>query len=271
MHQKIKLFLFSSLLAAGIQAQSRLGSMACVYVTTTDLDSSAALYGKLGFSVTGENSFPVSWKQVSDGSLVIMMRKENTPYMGLTYYTDNIDSLAGALQQQGIIFSQQPKPGDPIKRFYFKSPDGFSIMLAANLGGFKQPTGITMATMQAADYADATKFPNKVCGVFGEFCHPVKELNTSISFWKNIGFSVLYTTQSPYPHAILSDGLMIIGLHQTDHFDYPAITYFGIDVPTRIAGLKSAGLAAFSPLGGERNQVLRTFEGQHFFIFSMGM
>jgi hypothetical protein len=33
----------------------------------------------------------------------------------------------------------------------------------------------------------------------------------------------------PYPWAILSDGLMLIGLHQTKNFSYPAVTYFGLN------------------------------------------
>jgi len=46
------------------QAQSRLGDVACVYVTTTDLDSSLAVYEKLGFSKTAANDFPSPWIQI---------------------------------------------------------------------------------------------------------------------------------------------------------------------------------------------------------------
>ena len=252
-------------------SQSKLGEVACVYVTSPDLDSSISVYEKLGFPKIASNTFPVPWAQASDGSLLIMIRKDNNPYMGLTYYVNDIEKTAEQLKKDGIVFTQKPKEGDPIKRYYFKSPDGFNIMLASNLGAFQQPKGTTMLNMKQADYASADKYPNKQCGVFGEFCHPVTDLNSSIAFCKKIGFEVKYQTTQPYPHAILSDGLMIIGLHQTKNFNYPAVTYFGLDTDKRVDQLKEQGLKNFTEMMGKNNVILKTWEGQHFFLFSMGM
>ncbi|MGC4103940.1 hypothetical protein [Ferruginibacter sp.] len=259
------------LLSAQTSAQSKLGEVACIYVTTSNLDSSLAVYEKLGFAKTGANEFPVPWVQVSDGSLIIMMRKDPTPYIGLTYYVTDIEKVVAALEKDSIVFYQKPKPGDPIKRYYFKSPDGFNIMLAANLGAFTQPTGTTLLTMNQADFNTADKYPNKQCGAFGEFAHPVKDINVSVAFWKKLGFKASAEMKEPYPHVILSDGLMIIGLHQTKHFDYPAVTYFGINTAKRIEALKAKGLTNFTEVQGKNNVALKTFEGQHFFIFSLGM
>ncbi len=259
------------LIATTCFSQSKLGEVACVYVTSPDLDSSVAFYEKLDFKKTGSNTFPVPWAQVSDSSLLVMMRKDATPYIGLTYYATDVEKVAAQLEKDGIVFTQQPKPGDPIKRYYFKSPDGFNIMLASNLGGFVQPNGITMLNMKQEDYANAEKYPNKQCGVFGEFCHPVANLATSLVFWKKIGYTVKYESATPYSHAILSDGLMIIGLHQTDHFNYPAITYFSPDAGKKIQQLKEKGLKNFKETAGPNNQSLSTFEGQHVFIFSIGL
>jgi hypothetical protein len=252
-------------------SQSKLGEVACVYVTTPDLDSSMAVYEKLGFQKIASNTFPTPWAQASDGSLLIMMRKDANPYIGLTYYVADIEKVAEQLEKDGIVFTQKPKEGDPVKRYYFKSPDGFNIMLASNLGGFQQPTGITMLNMKPDDFRSADKYPNKQSGVFGEFCHPVVDLNTSIAFWKKLGFTVKSQMNAPYPYAILSDGLMIIGLHQTKNFTYPAVTYFGLNTEKRIQQLKSQGLQSFSEMAGKNNVVLKTWEGQHFFLFSLGM
>ena len=251
--------------------QSKLGEVACVYFTSPDLDSSIAVYEKLGFPKTASNTFPVPWVQASDGSLLIMIRKDDSPYIGLTYYTTEIEKIAEQVEKDGIVFTQKPKEGDPIKRYYFKSPDGFNIMLATNLGAFQQPKGTTMLNMKQADYASADKYPNKQCGVFGEFCHPVTDLTNSITFWKKIGFEVKYQTTQPYPHAILSDGLMIIGLHQTKNFNYPAVTYFGLNTDKRVDQLKEQGIKDFTEMMGKNNVILKTWEGQHFFLFSMGM
>ncbi|MBS1512134.1 MAG: hypothetical protein JST86_14895 [Bacteroidetes bacterium] len=258
-------------ITSAISAQVKPSEVSCVYITTTNLDSSVAVYEKLGFSKTASNTFPSPWVQVSDGSVMIMMRKDDTPYIGLTYYVDDIEAVAEQLEKDSIVFTQKPKAGDLIKRYYFKSPDGFNIMLAANIGGFKAPHGPTLLTMQPADFSKEEKFPNKLCGAFGEFAQPVKDLTASINFWKKLGFISKSLTQTPYPYAILSDGNMIIGLHQTKNFDYPAITYFGLHTATHIQQLKEKGLTAFSEMQGKNNAVLKTWEGQHVFIFSLGM
>lgn len=262
---------FFLIAAIASNAQSKLGDVACVYVTTSNLDSSVAFYEKLGFPKVASNTFPVPWAQVSDGSLLIMMRKDPVPYMGLTYYGTDVEKLVAQLEKDSIVFVQKPKPGDQVKRYYIKSPDGFNIMLANNLGGFQQPTGITMLNMKQADFGVADKYPNKQCGVFGEFCHTVTDINRSIAFWKKLGFIVKSQIKTPYPYAILSDGLMIIGLHQTDHFNYPAVTYFGLNTAKRIQQLKDKELHDVSEMQGKNNVVFKTWEGQHFFIFSLGM
>ncbi len=113
--------------------QSKLGETASVYVTTTNLDSSVAVYQKLGFQKIASNDYPAPWAQVSDGSLLITMRKDATPYIGLTYYSSNVEQIVGQLEQEGIVFCLKPKEGDPIKRYYIKSPDGFMIVLSNNL------------------------------------------------------------------------------------------------------------------------------------------
>ncbi|MEP7371846.1 MAG: hypothetical protein ABI675_00570 [Chitinophagaceae bacterium] len=261
----------SLLLALTGHTQSKLGEVACVYVTTPDLDSSVAVYEKLGFPKIASNTFPIPWSQVSDGSPLIMMRKDATPYIGLTYYVTDIENVAAQLEKDGIVFVSKPKEGDPIKRYYIKSPDGFNIMLASNLGGFQPPTGITLLNMKPEDFNAANKYPNKQCGVFGEFAHPVTDLKASVAFWKKLGFKTSAEMKEPYPHAILTDGLMIIGLHQTTHFTYPAVTYFGLNTEKRVQQLKDNGLKNFSEVAGKKNVVFKTFEGQHFFIFLMGM
>jgi hypothetical protein len=252
-------------------SQSKLGDVACVYITTPNLDSSIAVYEKLGFPKIASNTYPVPWAQVSDGSLMIMMRQDDKPYIGLTYYTNNLEKVVSELEKDSIVFTKKPNAGDAIKRYYLKSPDGFDIMLANNLGGFQQPTGITLLTMKPEDFNTADKYPNKQCGAFGEFAHPVKDIKASVAFWKKLGFKSSAEMNEPYPHAILSDGLMIIGLHQTNHFDYPAVTYFGLNTSQKIQLLKEKGLTNFTEVMGKENMVLKTFEGQHFFIFSLGM
>jgi hypothetical protein len=244
-----------------------------VYINTPNLDSSLAVYEKLGFAKTASNELPWPWMQLSDGSLLIMMRKDSSPYIGLTYYVADVDKVAAELEKDSIVFTQKPKEGDFVKRYFFTSPEGLSIMLASNPGGFSKPTGKTLIAMKNADLDSADKFPNKQCGAFGEFALPVTDMNSSLAFWKNLGFKSKMAEHDPpvfMNFAILFDGLMLIGLHKTKNFDYPAITYFGINTEKRVAQLKEKGLQNFSNIQGKNNVSLKTWEGQHFFIFSLG-
>jgi predicted lactoylglutathione lyase len=270
MSRKLLLFLFILLPFMQVFSQSKLGEVATVYINTTSLDSSAALYEKLGFKKIAANEYPAPWVQVSDGSLLIMLRKDPKPYMGLTFYSQDVDGRVAQLEKDGVVFSQKPGANDPIKRYSIKTPGGFTIVLSNNLGGFAQPTGKTLLTMDQKDYTKPASYPNSLSGVFGELAIPVTDMNQSVAFWTKLGFQVKANMKEPYPHAILSDGLMIVGLHQTTHFTFPAITYFGVGSGPRIEALKKAGLKNFMEMAGPNNQALTTWEGQHFFVFELG-
>jgi len=162
----VTLFLFSQ----SAYSQSKLGEVACVSITTPNLDSSITVYEKLGFLKIASNDFPFPWVQVSDGSLLITLRKDATPYIGLSYYAADVEKLVDQLEKDGVVFAQKPKEGDMLKRYYLKTPDGFTIILSNNLGGFKQPKGITMLTMNQTDFGSADKYPNNQCGVFWGIC-----------------------------------------------------------------------------------------------------
>src|SRR5215510_13010239 len=103
MLRKIFPILLMAVSIAGF-SQSKLGEVACVYVTTPNLDSSAAFYEKIGFPKIASNVIPVPWAQSSDGSLLIMMRKDTAKYIGLTYYTNDIENVAARLENNGIQF-----------------------------------------------------------------------------------------------------------------------------------------------------------------------
>ena len=104
-----------------------------------DLDSSAALYEQLGFSRFGSNTFPVPWTQLSDGSLMIMMKRTKL-LMPSTYYSTHVADIAADLEKQDSIFPEA-EAWRSHPALFFTSPDGFSIMLADNIGGFTQSPG----------------------------------------------------------------------------------------------------------------------------------
>jgi len=251
--------------------EPQLGNVSALTIATPDLETSLQYYQKLGFRELMRMDFPFPWIQITDDALLIMLRKSDDPYLALTYYSAEVEKIAGELENKGIQFISKPKDADMIKRFLFQSPDGLNISLVGIPDGFSKPAGKTMLTMEQSDYFKPETYTNKIAGMFGELAHPVADLNVSISFWEKIGFKPISKFASPYPWSIISDGLSIVGLHQSNHFSYPAITFFASDMKEKIENLKQQGLENFKEMGGHSNIVLTTPEQQHIFLFKLGM
>lgn len=249
---------------------SKLGAVSAITISSPDLEKSLSFYQKLGFYKTASDNFPFPWIQISDGSLLIMLRHDTKSFISLTYYCKTLDTLVRELEASGIVFFIKPDPADMIRRFVFKSPDGLSIALVSFVDAFKQPTGYSAMNFPPNDFFEPSKYPNDACGIFGEFAHPVKDLDSSISFWQQLGFTGKEKYSNPYPWIIMTDGLAIVGLHQTETFDYPVITYFAADQAAKIKNLKAAGISDFVSKGGG-SITLTTPESQHINLFNIGM
>jgi catechol 2,3-dioxygenase-like lactoylglutathione lyase family enzyme len=251
----------------------KLGDVTAITIASPDLEKSLQYYQQLGFAEVQRMDFPFPWIQISDGALLIMLRQDKTPYIALTYYIQNseMEKAVSDLESAGIKFSSKPKESDMVKRYLFQSPDNFNISIVSNLEDvFKQPPGPTMLNMPQQDYFNPEKYVNKVCGLYGEFAQPVANLDKSISFWTKLGFNTLSKYESPYPWAILSDGLAIVGLHQTKDFSIPIITFFASDMKGKIEKLKQQGLNNFFEKN-DSNIVLTTPEQQKINLFKLGM
>lgn len=247
-----------------------MGEITAITIASPDLDKSLAYWQKLGFSEVMRMDFPFPWIQITDGALLIMLRKDTDPYLALTYYVKDIDAVVSDLERKGVVFTQKPVSNDFVKRYLLQSPDKHIISLVNIQEGFKRPEGVTMLTMQQEDYMKPEKYQNKICGMYGEFAHPVTDLEQSIAFWEKLGFKVLSKYQTQNPWAILTDGLAILGLHQSTGFSKPAITFFAADMKEKIAVLKAGGLENYTDMG-DANIVLTTPEKQQVNLFSMGM
>ena len=248
------------------------GLVNAITITTPDLDRSFAFYAKLGFSELMRMDDPFAFVQISDGALLIMLRKDPVPYIALTYYVRDLESHTSNLESAGFVFSEKPKPGAFVRKYVMRSPDGLNISFVDNgMGGFIQPTGKTMLTTDPGDYMNPSKYANVVCGMFGEFAHPVTDLDASIAYWERLGFSTLSKMSSPYPWAILSDGLAVVGLHQTTNFSAPTITFFAVDMKDRIDKLRESGMEQLQDNKGASSVTLVTPEGQRVNLFKMGM
>lgn len=248
----------------------KLGNIYAVTITSSDLEKSLSFYQKLGFTEVLRSDWPFPLIQISDGAILIMLRQDNSPYIALTYFVNEIDQLVAELEKGGIAFVTKPNPKDMLKRCLMKSPDGMNVSLVQMVEGFSQPMGATLLTTPPQEYKQPDKYINKACGLLGEIAHPVKDIDQSMLFWEKLGFKMLSRMTSPYPWAIISDGLSIVGLHQTDNFNVPTITYFASDMKEKIEQLRASGITELAEKGGSTNVTLSTPEGQFINLFTLG-
>jgi catechol 2,3-dioxygenase-like lactoylglutathione lyase family enzyme len=252
----------------------KLAEVSGLTINTPDLNASVKFYERLGFSELFRGDFPFPLVELTDGQIQIMLRHTPEKYFALTYYPKDIDAVAADLAAEGIEpYEKAIAESDYLKFYRMKTPDGFVVSMVMYFESFSQPQGptmLTMLTMPQTDYFNPEKYTNKTAGMLGEIAHPVKDLDASIAYWQKLGFTVLSKFESPYPWAIISDGLNAVGLHQTTEFDYPALTYFASDMAEKIEKLKAAGLSNFTEKS-PGNIVLNTPEGQHVNLFKLGM
>lgn len=249
----------------------KLAEVSGLTINTPDLEASAEFYKKLGFTELFRGDFPFPLVELTDGQIQIMLRQTPEKYFALTWYPKDIDAVANGLIAEGIEpYEKSITESDYLKFYRFKTPDGFIVSMVMFIESFTQPAGPTMLAMAQEDYFNPEKYTNQTAGMLGEIAYPVSDLDVSIAFWEKLGFKVLSKYESPYPWAILSDGLNAVGLHQSTEFDYPAITYFAADMPEKIEKLKAAGLTDYKEKGAG-NIVVNTPEGQHVNLFSLGL
>src|ERR1700740_3500564 len=92
--------------------QPKLGNVTAITITTPDLEKSYEFYKQLGFNELFRSDFPFPLIQISDGALMMMLRKDPVPYIALTYYVQQMDQVVNDLEATGIKFIQKPKDTD---------------------------------------------------------------------------------------------------------------------------------------------------------------
>lgn len=192
-----------------------LGTAVEVRAVVDDLAGGLAFFDRLGFQRVGE-------AVVTDGGLNIRLAGDGQPGLRLDY----AGGQPGRLAELGLDASGDDRAAS------FTAPDGLVVRVTAAASSTPMPAGTAL-----------TRVPLSRCGKFGEFSLPVADLATAAATWERCGFNRLFTAEEPYPWAILSDDLVVLGLHQTTHFSGPHITYFAADMADRIARFQAEGLA----------------------------
>jgi predicted lactoylglutathione lyase len=241
-----------------MDVKSKLGSACTLDYNVTDVNKAISFYEQLNYKVLDKDK-----GLISDGTVLIHLKKADPQQQELTFYNENPGTIAKELKASGVDITENGHAG-----YRIKTTEGYIVNIVKTDNQIQQPGGKSLITMSPSDFGDMSKYPNPKCGAFGEYSIPVADLDKSMAFWEKLGFKSAMKEMAPYPHAILTDGLFIIGLHQTNQFNAPGLTYFSANMGERIKQLKSEGFKDGMPLDAN-NEIFRSPDGYALLLFGL--
>ncbi len=225
-----------------------LGETVEISLSVQSIGDNRTFLEQLGFQCVGENPDPANRAAVlTDGVIHIGLYERAFPTPTITYYAPDMARRITKLRQAGLAIGDDNT---------FADPNGQRIHLYPFSQNRTPPTGTSTARM----------------GTFGEFTIPTNDVKKSAAFWQKLGFTQTSGHDSnPYPYAVMSDGLLTIGLHQIGTIPRQHITYFAPDMIDRIAALLADGIEAAWQETNAHGQIdrvsLQAPGGQLFYLF----
>ncbi|MCK6626148.1 MAG: response regulator [Anaerolineae bacterium] len=250
----------------------KLGNKVEMSLAVADLSESLSFYEKLGLKKVDEGEKPYPWAVVSDGRFYLGLHQQMFSSPTLSYFTlhglsermdhlpklgvklDNVQKLAPVqgMQNNELLYGLKFITAE------FKSPEGQRVLLAHRSSNVETtPSG--------------RKFYTKYDGST-ELSLPTQDLNAALAYWRQLGFECVTEGDQPYPWAILSDGLIRLGLHQTPKLTQPTLTYFAPNMPERLKRMRRRGITFVAERKDKKGRrvgaVVESPDGQRFFFFT---
>jgi predicted lactoylglutathione lyase len=221
---------------------------------TGDVSKLRPFYEKLGFKVIDQAGPPVPFLLMTDGLILLRLDECEFATPRLDYFTTDAPNQIKRLESLGISYSTE-----------------MACTRKRWVTNFRDPNDQQFAIIE--DHRaplPKDRQSHSACGTFGEFSIHTTNRDASVQFYRNLGFTA-QLFETPYPWAILRDGNITIGLHQSDEFTRTTLTYFSKDSVERIEKLKAAGMKFTNEqknaAGKVANATLQAPDGQMFFIF----
>jgi predicted lactoylglutathione lyase len=214
-----------------------------------------SFYEKLGFKPIEEGGEPVPYVLYTDGVIHVRVDECQFPSPRIDYFTADAPRQVERVQNLDIQISTEK-----------------ACARKVNVTNIIDPNNQQLAIIQQnhALIAEPRK-SHSLMGTFGELSVRTSNLDASIEWYRRLGFTKVKKFEKPYPWAIISDGNIIVGLHQSNEFTKTTLTYFSKDSAERIEKLKSMGFKFTNEqknaAGKVANALLTAPDGQTFFVF----
>jgi len=191
-----------------------LGKSVEIAITVEDSAVAVAFYERLGFKKLADDA-------VTDGNFNLRFKTDGSPSPTLSYYDVDFDDVRAA--------------GIPVKATG-------TVAVMNTIDGLRLSVNTESSDIPMPDGTPATRTPISKCGKLGEFAMKVSSYKKSSKFWQKLGFAELHKAEIPYTYGILSDGLIVLGLHEGMDTNEPHLTYFAGDMADRIADIQKQGV-----------------------------
>ena len=191
-----------------------LGKSVEIAITVEDSAVAVAFYERLGFKKLADDA-------VTDGNFNLRFKTDGSPSPTLSYYDVDFDDVRAA--------------GIPVKATG-------TVAVMNTIDGLRLSVNTESSDIPMPDGTPATRTPISKCGKLGEFAMKVSSYKKSSKFWQKLGFAELHKAEIPYTYGFLSDGLIVLGLHEGMDTNEPHLTYFAGDMADRIADIQKQGV-----------------------------
>jgi len=210
-------------------------------LSTNDVIQSMAWWSRLGFSpVHRQGDKADSCISLTDGQIVLSLVKISQPTPVLMFRTPKMLGLKDTLEYLGMTVNVDVK-GPTFGEIRFRSPADVFLAIRSE--------------------ADEPLLPlngkeNIVCGKLTEL-----SIGTSFAigrerkFWETMGWQFKRGGSTPYNYALMSDGVVTLGIHEERDIPSLSLTYFATDMEDRILRLRKSGIVIFEELPSEEGRV----------------
>lgn len=250
------------MLTTGLRAQdppkvgnSVLGAPTRLVLSCKDVISSLTWWTRLGFLPAGAPGRPDSAITLTDGQMVITLTKESLPTPIVMFSSPNIKQLKDSLDALGISTTYDVQ-GPTYSEVRLVSPNGIHIAVRP----------------QAAEpFLPVSGDSNRLCGKLTELSIGTGFLKRERTFWETLEYTVKRDGREPYPYALMTDGIITIGLHENRDIPTLSMTYFASNMAERLKNIQAAGIemsdAELTENAKQGSAVLTSPDGQRVMLF----
>ncbi|MEZ4885974.1 MAG: hypothetical protein R3E32_14665 [Chitinophagales bacterium] len=210
-----------------------LGQQVFILLPVHDRAANIDFFQSLGYIRVADCKAKQSFSVLTDGNTHLLLDEGYFGSKGIVYYQPLMNETLATLKDRGCSFCIKNHPNQDSIQATFADSNGTKIILSNHAIFQNLPLPVSASS--------ALKI-----GQLAELSLTTHQMTDSLNFWKKMGFSCVFyrswENEEFGSRAILSDGLISIGLHETEQFEGMKLTYLDNEMPERIIEVKKMGI-----------------------------